>query len=140
MTKNFIFFLIFVGFIFLILHLFGWYKFYYTTIWYDKLLHFLAGISIVLIIWWLVNILEKARRINKKSFFSRIFISLLFLLVIAVLWEVFEFGIDKVFDLPSLQLGFRDTFWDLTSDILGGFFGVVLIFAFYFYRGKFVVK
>lgn len=112
MNRRFIFFLIFIILIFLALHLLGWYSLYYTTIWYDKLLHFLAGASIVFIIWQLMG--------------KKIFISLLLLLVIAFLWEVFEFSIDKIFNLPLLQLGLKDTLWDLVFDILGGIVILVL--------------
>lgn len=112
MNRRFIFFLIFIILIFLALHLLGWYSLYHTTIWYDKLLHFLAGASIVFIIWQLMG--------------KKIFISLLLLLVIAFLWEVFEFSIDKIFNLPLLQLGLKDTLWDLVFDILGGIVILVL--------------
>lgn len=141
MFKRFILFLIIIFCLFFILNFLGWQGgFYYTTNWYDKILHFSAGICVVLAAWWLVDILEKAQTINKKSFLLKIFISLLFLLVIAVLWEVFEFIIDKVFDFPLLQKGPRDTLWDLIFDIIGGSVGIILISAFHFYRGKFVVK
>lgn len=125
MTRKFIFFLIFIILIFLALHLLGWYRLYCITIWYDKLLHFLAGMIIVLIIW---------RLINKKILCQKILISFLSLLILAVLWEVFEFGIDKIFDLPPLQLSSNDTLWDLIFDIFGGVFGVSL--SFWLGRGK----
>ncbi len=129
MFKKFILFLIIIFCLFFVLFILGWQgEFFDTTNWYDKLLHFSAGICVVLATWWLINILEKAQIINKKSLFSKIFISFLFLLVISVLWEIFEFTIYKIFDFPLFQEEFRNTLWDLIFDILGGVLGVGLSF------------
>lgn len=141
MFKRFILFLIIIFCLFFILNFLGcWCKFYYTTNWYDKLLHFSAAICVVLAAWWFMDILEKAKKINKKSFLFKIFIYFLFLLLIAILWEVFEFTIDKVFDFPPLQEGSKDTLWDLIFDIIGGSVGIIIISTFHFYRGKFMIK
>jgi hypothetical protein len=132
MWKKFLLFLLLLFFFFLILHFLGWRGFYYTTVWYDKLLHFLAGASVVLIIWWLLEILEKNKKIKKRNFVYKILFSLLFLFMVAVLWEFFEFFIDKFFNFPQLQLGVKDTLWDLGFDIFGG--TLVVIFLLLFHR------
>jgi len=122
MNKRFVFFIIFIFFIFLILHFLGWYKFYQATIWYDKLLHFLAGISVFLTAWYLIDRVTKIKNIILKFF-----IAFLILLIIAVLWEVFEFTIDTCFKpSPPLQPGVEDTLWDLIFDMLGGIVGIGL--------------
>ncbi len=130
--KKFIVFLIIVVIVFTILNfLERWCKFYYTISWYDKFLHFSAAICVILAIWWFMDILEKTKKINKKSLLFKIFISFLFLLAIAVLWEVFEFTIDKCFNpLPPLQPGVKDTLWDLFFDFLGGITAVLIIMVF----------
>lgn len=135
MFKKFILFLIIVFCFFSILFFLGWQgNFFYTIDWYDKFLHFSAGICVFLAVWWLMDILEKVQTINKKSFFFKIFIPLLFLLVIGVLWEVFEFTIAKMFDFPLFQEEFSDTLGDLIFDIIGGVFGILILFLYRRYK------
>lgn len=123
--KKFILFLLFLFFFFLSLHILGWMKFYYSTIWYDKLLHFCAGFSVILIIFWLTNLLKQT---YKLDLFYKILVSFVFLIFISISWEFFEFFIDKTFSwLPSLQLGIWDTASDLIADLIGGCFAVLFL-------------
>ncbi len=140
MFKKLIFFLIIVFCLFSVLFFLGWQKNFFRTIsCYDKLLHFSAGFFVLLTAWWFVEILEKAKKINKKSFAFKFLISFLILVSISILWEVFEFTTDRLFNFPILQESFSDTVWDLIFDLGGGIL-CALILYFPFKRKYSIIK
>ncbi len=125
-------FLIITTPVFLILHFLGWYKYYYDLKGYDKVIHFLAGGCVVLVVLWFLEI--KDIKIANKQL-----ISLVVLFFIGLGWEIFEYLVDHVFGRPivnPLQLGWPDTLGDFLADFIGGF--VVLIFT--CFKGKNRVK
>ena len=132
MFKKLILFSITIFCLFSILFYLGWQKDFFRIInCYDKILHFSAGFCVFLTTYWFIKALEKAKKINKKSFAFKILISFIILISISVLWEVFEFTVDKLFDLPVLQESFNDTVWDLIFDLGGGIiYGLILYFPF----------
>lgn len=108
--------------IFLILHFLGWWRYYYDLNGYDKLVHFLAGASVVLVICW---ILEETK-INK----NRELVSLVFLFLIALVWETFEYFCDHILGRPiinPLQLGWFDTLTDFLADFGGGILVLIIL-------------
>lgn len=115
----------------LVLHFFGWYKYFYDLNGYDKVVHFLAGINVVLAVLWFWEIKE-IKKVNKK------WASLIFLLLASVAWEVFEYLADHVFSRPlsgflqPIQLSCLDTVGDFLADFLGGF----MILFFFYFKGK----
>ncbi len=107
--------------VFLIVHFLGWWKFYYELRFYDKVIHFMAGISVFLVLfWWLSQ--------KNISFLKKILICLLGLFLITFLWELSEYIIDNVFLLKPLQLGIRDTIGDIISNFLGATFAILFLF------------
>lgn len=98
----------------LVLHIFGMQGLYYSTIFYDKILHLIGGLTAGLIS------IKLCRRIGVKN--SKIK-TVLFVLMIGILWEAFEFAWDRLlvegYGLPVMQLGLIDTLGDLFFDLFG---------------------
>ena len=94
---------------------------YYHAGWFDKTLHFSAGILIAM----LGTVLPKAFNNDVKLIFSCVF-ALLVAVTVAVLWEFYEFGIDKIFgrdmqkDTVSgyLNIGLIDTMHDMLGALI----------------------
>lgn len=93
--------------------------FYWTVEWFDTFMHFLGGFWVVLFFIWFV-FFSKFIKIDIKQYQNRkiFFMSILVVLVVGLLWEVFE-----VFaSLVSVQeRGYAfDTSLDLVMDLIGG--------------------
>lgn len=112
---------------------------YRITRFYDIVIHMIGGYLIALFAVYLVNTLKKE---NTSSFVILFVIS--FTQALAVLWELFEFGIDTLVgsnmqsyfdDINQImftgQLALRDTMLDLMFNILGM---IVCIFTYKFYK------
>lgn len=90
---------------------------YWTSWWFDLLMHFLGGfwVSMVVLSFW--------NLFNKNSYkiigFYKVFI---WVLVVSILWEIFEvwIGASLVSDGTVFIV---DTIYDLVMDILGGMSG-----------------
>jgi len=132
MNKKIKIFLVFTIPLFLILHFLGWIKFYYTLVGYDKIVHFLAGASVVLVVCWFLE--EKQIKINK------IFTSFIVLFFVAVLWEILEFLIDNIIGrsiLGPLQQSKTDTLTDFIANFIGASF---IFLCLYFEQKKHCLK
>ncbi len=108
---------------FLILHFLGWWRYYYTLKDYDKIMHFLAGASVVLVVWWFCQI--KTIRMNKQL------VVLIVLFFISICWEGFEYLVDQTLGLtllPPLQLGWIDTLGDFLANFAGGITVLILLY------------
>ena len=112
---------------FLILHILGVWRYYYTNNFYDNVLHFLAGFSAGLVVFWILQI----KKIKNKKL-----ICIIIVLIIGILWEILEYIGDTTIGISlnwkPMQLGPLDTFYDLVADILGGIFFISV----YTYRQK----
>jgi len=120
-TSNFLIF--FLSF-FLILHFLGWQKFYANCFFYDKIVHFFAGASVILAVIWLVK--KHIFHVNIKNI---TLIALFILLCLALIWEIFEYSVDQKIGrivLEPLQSGQMDTLGDFAANFLGG--GIILLF------------
>lgn len=100
-------------------HLAFKFYFYWTVEWFDTFMHFLGGFWVVLFFIWFV-FFSKFIKIDIKQYQNRkiFFMSILVVLVVGLLWEVFE-----VFaSLVSVQeRGYAfDTSLDLVMDLIGG--------------------
>lgn len=127
-TSIFIFFLIIFVF-----HLAGYLKgLYYSLSFYDNILHFAAGAAISLSILYIL-FSSKTKEIFKiESEFANFILAFTTTVTLGVFWEFLEFLWDlyivQTFNLPSLQLGLRDTMSDLMWDSIGS----VLVIIGYF--------
>lgn len=119
MIKNKIFrqtfwFLFFIG----ILNLFATYLYlYWTSWWFDLLMHFLGGfwVSMVILSFWsLFN-----KNSHKILSFYKTFI---WVLIISILWEIFEIWIGATMISDGVAF-ITDTISDLIMDIIGGILG-----------------
>ncbi len=91
---------------------------YWTVSWFDMVVHFTAGASVgVASVLLLENFYKntQTRRI--------IFTSLLLVLIVGILWEIFELLIGSTFLSDGWAYVF-DTASDLSMDIFGGFLGI----------------
>ncbi len=91
--------------------------YYWTIAWYDIMMHFLGGLWVALATIWIL-------RTERLSFFKKCSWKsvLVAVLVIGVLWEVYEvvFGLTFISD-PEY---WGDTTLDLIMDLVGGALGI----------------
>ena len=100
--------------------------FYERFWWWDIALHATAGLLLGLLGFMVVFVLNQSSRVNlqMRPAFVTLF-AFLFSLGIGALWEIFEFGMDELFDLtmqkpvPGDPSGLTDTMRDLIVDTLG---------------------
>lgn len=95
--------------------------FHWTIWWYDVALHFFSGFSIpmaFLVFWFFVF---RSRVSSKKEL---IFLSLLFVLVVGILWEIFELYMQYT-SFSDGDYFILDTVSDIIADLSGGFFGAL---------------
>jgi hypothetical protein len=122
-----------VAFVFASLFL-GEVRDYYTQYWWwDTLLHTASGFLLGIVGFLLVHILNETEEIDlhmRPGFVA--FFAFLFALGMGVLWEIFEFAMDRLAGMnmqkPMLgdPSGLTDTMWDLIVDALGAFAIAVL--------------
>jgi hypothetical protein len=115
--------LISAAFVFLSLFLGSAFNFYYRYWWWDVVLHissgFLLGI-IGFVALFLLNRTDRIPRGMRPGFLC--FFAVTFAVFLGVLWEIFEFAVDRVapgVNMQSNETGVRDTMWDLIVDTLG---------------------
>ncbi|MBL1214047.1 MAG: hypothetical protein HND52_11870 [Ignavibacteriae bacterium] len=106
--------------------------------WWDKVLHFSSGILLGIVGFLIVYILNKIKRfmIYMKPAFVALF-SFTFAVSIGAIWEIYEFAMDKFFDLGmqshKLYSDLEDTMWDIILDTLGA--AIISILG-YFYMSR----
>ena len=114
-----IFILIFTLFV---LHIFGTQGLYYSTFFYDKILHLIGGLTAGLIG------IEFFKKVKIKS---NSVVIILFTVAVGIGWELFEFTWDMVlvkhYGLPVMRLGLADTIGDLVFDLLGALLLILII-------------
>ncbi len=92
---------------------------YSGTLWYDKILHFLSGFVVAMTVVLFYNMFSK---VYVTSNYHLILIALLATIIVGLLWEYFEFYFDIAI-LDNNRNYWTDTYLDLVTDFLGGFFG-----------------
>ncbi|MEW6692975.1 MAG: hypothetical protein AB1340_09095 [Pseudomonadota bacterium] len=120
------FHLLAVIFIFASLFLGEVHLFYERVWWWDMVLHASSGLLLGMFGFLLVYVLNENERVDLhlRPGFVALF-AFMFALGVGVLWEIFEFGMDRLFGM-SMQKpmfgdpsGLTDTMWDLILDALG---------------------
>ncbi len=124
MTKSRAALIISLALLVVILHVIGLsLEFYWRLSWYDRIVHTLAGITVVLTL-FSFNV---TRRFSKKLpvFFLGVFFTAL---IVGLLWEVFELraGITFMGDHGYAL----DTTWDIICDVIGGLLAGGYLFLF----------
>jgi hypothetical protein len=120
------FHLLAVLFIFASLFLGEVHRFYERVWWWDMVLHASSGLLLGMLGFLLVYVLNENERVDlhlRPSFVA--LFAFLFALGAGVLWEIFEFGMDRLFGMNMQKpmfgdpSGLTDTMWDLILDALG---------------------
>ena len=98
---------------------------YNTLSWYDLFVHFL---SVVITFLFGIIILKRMNGYDKKYKIMNTIFALGVVAIIAVLWEIFEFGADNILKTNlqhNLDTGVNDTMSDMIVATLGGFIGMI---------------
>ena len=111
----FIFFLNFFATFF-----FSW---YWTIWWFDMFMHFLGGLWISSMAIWLYLYSRLFKRMRGQKIISIALFSFLAIVILGLLWELFEFGVDTFITIK--QQNISDTLSDLLFDLLGGMLGTL---------------
>lgn len=94
---------------------------YYVRFWWwDIVLHTSSGFLIGILGFLLVYVLNEKKEIelDMKPGFVALF-AFVFAIAIGVLWEMFEFGMDRFFDTNMQKSGITDTMGDLIVNSIG---------------------
>jgi len=127
------FVLLAIAFVFASLFL-GEIRGYYTRYWWwDILLHSSSGFLLGIVGFLLVHVLNETEDIdiNMKPGFVAFF-AFMFSLGMGVIWEIFEFSMDRLFGMNMQKemlgdpSGLTDTMWDLIVDAMGALVIAVL--------------
>ena len=124
MTKSRAALIISLALLVVILHIVGLsLEFYWRLGWYDRIVHTLSGITVVLTLFSF----SAVRRFSNKLpiFFLEVFFAAL---LVGLLWEVFELqaGITFIGDHGYMF----DTTWDIICDVIGGILAGGYLFLF----------
>lgn len=123
--------LIFLVFIF-IAQLLGSIMHFYSIIhWFDSFVHYISGILTAFLG---ILILNEFKMYDKKNIFFNILYMVAITLMVASLWEIFEFTSDNIFgyNAQKLETGVYDTMKDIICALLGS----VLVIVYYIYEVK----
>lgn len=104
-----------LGLIIALLHVAAINFFLYWELWWaDIVMHFLGGFWVALLGFWLLAFFNRIEEFSKKQV---LVVSIIFTLVIGLLWEIFEAGAGLSFVGADR---WADTITDLLFDIIGG--------------------
>lgn len=94
-------------------------NFYERIIWWDVLMHFLSGLLLALLGFYLAFTLyfTPKVRLHIDPFFVAVF-AFSFALSLGALWEIFEFIMDSTLGFSMQLASLNDTMWDLIVDAI----------------------
>ncbi|MFW5922974.1 MAG: hypothetical protein ACOCSQ_01170 [Planctomycetota bacterium] len=107
-------------------------EWYHRFWWWDSVMHGLSGIALGFAGFMVLYVLYKSDRLQASPLLIA-FLAFCFAMAMGSLWEIFEFGMDVVFDgdmqrtrtveevvsYGHTRLAIYDTMWDLILDALG---------------------
>jgi len=129
MRKILLFLILFLAIAIAFLNQIAFEKFLYWRFWwFDIMMHFLGGLCISLAVLWFYfySGFFKSEFFDKKNKTNILFISVEVVLIIGCGWEIFEFFVGSIGDLP-------DTIKDLIMDSVGAILAAEF-FLFNFYK------
>jgi uncharacterized membrane protein YjdF len=98
---------------------------YWTIWWFDNVVHFSGGLAMGFLTYWLFRKLYPV--IQPLGIWKLILILLVFVMIIGVGWEIFEYIFNTA--LPSAgETYIQDTCYDLISDALGAVAAAVILY------------
>ena len=104
---------------------------FYTRFWiWDLFLHFISGIYLVIIAFFIYkNSFKKNLNINYTKYIFLITLSAFsFSICIGTLWELFKFICDYFFKTSMVKDGFEDTISDLIAKTFGAFITSIIFY------------
>ncbi len=108
---------------------FGWYHAYHY-LYYDKIGHFLGSLTVALLGFTSVLIIDWYTEVELTDKSIIVFV-IMFTLAIGALWEIVEFTTDLIFATNAQYDGLHGTMLDLIFDLAGGivagFIGIFLL-------------
>lgn len=107
-----------VFFIFVLNFIANKFYWYYSIWWSDMLMHFLGGFWLGLVCIWLLSFVKIPVEID----YYLIFKVFLWVLIVGVLWEVFEFYFINY--IAQNQFNILDTISDIFFDLSGGMLAI----------------
>lgn len=132
--------LVAAAFVFLSLFLGSATDFYYRYWWWDLVLHTSSGFLLGLVGFIAIYLLNQTDRLPREVLPSfRCFFGLTFAVFLGVLWEIFEFGVDRMWpavNMQSNETGVADTMHDLIVNTVGAAMVAVMGWA-YFRTGRY---
>jgi branched-subunit amino acid transport protein len=105
--------------------LFGWYE---LAFWYDDVMHFLGGIWLGLLVFWVFFNYE-VRKNKLKKIHHAVLPFIVLVVMGALFWEGLEFGTQALWNNPGLLAEKADSIRDILWGTLGGFIGIIVNFA-----------
>ncbi|MFH1188481.1 MAG: hypothetical protein V1652_01395 [bacterium] len=115
---------------------------YWLIRWLDIPMHFIGGVFVTLVFYWLFERIFPHHFNIHHSFWTTLLFVLGWVALIGVLLELMEFSLDVCFIHKSLsvmqQQGLRDTMGDLCMDLLGGM--ILAFFMKIWYNKKSKIK
>lgn len=97
------------------------YYVYWRFLWTDLVVHFLAGLWIALVGFWIFRFWTKEPVLSQRNI---LIVTLIFAVFVGVFWEIFEYAIGIV-EYSSRYT--EDTILDILMDVLGGAAGFALV-------------
>ena len=115
--------LVFLVFFIFIANLLAQQFYWYFSIWYfDMFMHFLGGFWVGLVFLWFFS----RESTSLEPFLQLIFKVIFAVLMVGILWEIFEISIDKI--IIQNPFNALDTFSDIFFDLTGGLVAVLYFF------------
>lgn len=108
-------------------------NFYERLWWWDVFMHAGAAIGFGLIGFIIIFMLFRGNKYAAPPI-ALAWFAFCFAMTLGVIWEIFEFGMDSLFDLNMQKSGLADTMYDLMVDTLGAFLGAAA--GFFYLKGR----
>lgn len=108
-------------------------NFYERLWWWDIFMHAGAAIGFGLIGFIIIFMLFRGNKYAAPPI-ALAWFAFCFAMTLGVIWEIFEFGMDSLFDLNMQKSGLADTMYDLMVDTLGAFLGAMA--GFFYLKGR----
>lgn len=100
-------------------------RFYYDVWWWDVMLHSGSAFAFGLLGLIVLMLSVSKQTIQAKPIVLSVF-AFSFALMIGVLWEIFEFTGDQLFNMNMQKDGLMDTMWDFIVNTIGAFVAAVI--------------
>lgn len=108
------------------------FDFYNRFWWWDVVLHGGSALTFGLVGFIFVFMLFEGDRYAAPAW-AVAFVSFCFALSIGTVWEIFEFGTDRMFGMNMQKSGLVDTMWDLIVNTIGA--GIGALVGFFYLKG-----